>query len=43
VTRLVEYRNDETVVPKDLGRGVSAATVLYSDGYETGCKLTFPR
>jgi hypothetical protein len=27
VTRLAEYRNDGTVVPKELGKGISAVTV----------------
>jgi hypothetical protein len=35
---LVEYQNDGTVIPEELGKGVSAVTVPNSDGYETGIK-----
>jgi predicted RNA methylase len=36
MTFSVEYRNDGTVVPKEIRKGVSAVTAPYSNGYDVG-------
>jgi hypothetical protein len=43
VTFSAGYRNDETVVPKEEVKDVSAVMVPYTTAYEAGCKLKFAR